>query len=144
MSHCRVFVYGSLKRKFHNHDKLVNPQYVGTGWTECRYRLLNIDGRYPAMIEAALIKPAVEPLSISGELFDLDESSLADLDRFEDKCDYERKEVTITSLEGGTCDQRVVTHSAWTYLWRRSPSEYSVWPTGTWMEAGMSNDGGNV
>jgi gamma-glutamylaminecyclotransferase len=129
MSPDLVFVYGSLKRGFGNHRLLANSEFVGTGLTEPRYRLINL-GPYPAMIEST-----DDPLSITGELYRIDEQTLADLDRLEGEgVLYRRIVTTITALEGGACDQRVDTHSAWTYLWMRSPAEHPLWPTATWVK----------
>jgi len=140
MSPDLVFVYGSLKRGFRNHRLLAAGEFVGAGLTEPRYRLINL-GPYPAMIEASQLRPADEPLSVTGELYRIDQATLENLDRLEDEgVLYRRIVVPIMSLEGGACDQRVVTHRAWTYLWLRSPSEYPLWPTATWVETGMTND----
>jgi gamma-glutamylcyclotransferase (GGCT)/AIG2-like uncharacterized protein YtfP len=129
MSPDLVFVYGSLKRGFRNHGLLHASEFVGGGLTEARYRLINL-GPYPAMIENA-----EEPMSITGELYRVDEPTLAALDRLEDEgVLYRRIVARITSLDGGACDQRIVTHSAWTYLWLRSAAQYPLWPTATWVE----------
>jgi gamma-glutamylaminecyclotransferase len=129
MSPDLVFVYGSLKRGFRNHGLLANCEFVGAGLTEARYRLINL-GPYPALVETA-----DEPLSITGELYRIDRATLSTLDRLEDEgVLYRRIVAPITGLEGGACDQRIVTHRAWTYLWLKSPSAYPLWPTATWVE----------
>jgi gamma-glutamylcyclotransferase (GGCT)/AIG2-like uncharacterized protein YtfP len=129
MSPDLVFVYGSLKRGFRNHRLLAANEFVGAGITEPRYRLINL-GPYPAMIETG-----AEPLSVTGELYRIDEATLASLDRLEEEGTlYQRIVAPITTLDGGACDQRMVTVSAWTYLWLRQPSEYPLWPGATWVE----------
>jgi gamma-glutamylcyclotransferase (GGCT)/AIG2-like uncharacterized protein YtfP len=134
MSPDLVFVYGSLKRGCRNHGLLAASEFVGAGLTESRYRLINL-GPYPAMIEATQLERAVEAFAITGELYRIDGSTLAALDRLEDEgVMYRRMAAPITSLEGGACDQRMVTLTAWTYLWLRSPAEYPLWPTATWVE----------
>jgi gamma-glutamylcyclotransferase (GGCT)/AIG2-like uncharacterized protein YtfP len=135
MSPDLVFVYGSLKRGFRNHRLLAGSRLVGSGLTEPRYRLINL-GPYPALIEASWLPTADEPLSITGELYRIDGPTLAELDRLEDEgAMYRRIVAPITTLEGGACDQRISTVEAWTYLWLRSPTEYPLWPTATWVES---------
>src|SRR5688572_26642866 len=134
MSPDLVFVYGSLKRGCRNHRLLANAEFVGAGLTEPRYRLINV-GPYPALIETA-----EEPLALTGELYRIDEATPASLDRLEDEgVLYRRIVAPITTLDGGACDQRVDTHSAWIYLWLRAPNEYPLWATATWVEQGGSS-----
>ena len=79
MTH-RVFVFGTLKRGFPNHDDFgLGPYFVADATT--------VD-RYPLYVTSRWYSPAVvdEPGSgnpISGELYDVDDEMLARIDRLE-------------------------------------------------------------
>lgn len=85
-----LFVYGSLKRGRRHHAELRGARFVRVARTVPAYRLLEL-GDYPALGSGAR--------SIEGELFDVTEALLVELDRFEGD-DYERGAVR---LEAGGC-----------------------------------------
>jgi gamma-glutamylcyclotransferase (GGCT)/AIG2-like uncharacterized protein YtfP len=72
-----LFAYGSLKRGQALHHLLANACFIGAMRTAPRYRLYRCED-YPAMVEDA------SGLSIEGELFDVDSTTLATLDVVED------------------------------------------------------------
>jgi gamma-glutamylaminecyclotransferase len=81
-----LFVYGSLKRGFSNHRLILHAAFVGDCRTERRYRLL-VFGSYPAL-------SADGEQEIHGELYLVDEATLADLDVFEGEA-YCRSSVAL-------------------------------------------------
>jgi gamma-glutamylaminecyclotransferase len=83
-----LFVYGSLKRGRRHHAELGGARFAGVARTLPEYRLLEL-GEYPALASGCR--------SIEGELFQVTEALLVELDRFEGD-DYERGAVR---LEGG-------------------------------------------
>ncbi len=80
-----LFVYGSLKRGRRHHAELGGARFVGVARTLPEYRLLDL-GEYPALSSGCR--------SIAGELFEVTEALLVELDRFEGD-DYERGAVRL-------------------------------------------------
>lgn len=80
-----LFVYGSLKRGRRHHAELGGARFVRVARTLREYRLLDL-GAYPALTSGSR--------SIEGELFEVTEALLVELDRFEGD-DYERGAVRL-------------------------------------------------
>ena len=107
----RLFVYGSLKREQPNHAQLGTARFVANVRTAPRFALREIAG-YPALVAGGR--------AIEGELFELDESVLPELDAFEGEA-YVRREIELS--DGSRAS---------TYLARFEsagvPLELSSWP----------------
>jgi gamma-glutamylcyclotransferase (GGCT)/AIG2-like uncharacterized protein YtfP len=71
----RVFVYGTLLRGLRNHHLLAGATFAGPARTERRYTLYDMGG-YPALVEGGAT-------SVTGEIWEVDEATLAALDRLE-------------------------------------------------------------
>jgi len=85
-----VFVYGSLMRGEANHRQLAHARFIGTDRTTPRYRLIDL-GPYPAFTEHG-------HTSVVGELYAVDDETLARLDRFEGHPhDYRRTTIVLAS-----------------------------------------------
>lgn len=74
----RIFVYGTLKRGHSNHGYMVGQRFICEAATQPVYRLFDLGG-YPGMVDAASAG-----LSIKGEIWEIDDACLRDLDRLED------------------------------------------------------------
>ncbi len=72
----RVFVYGTLKTGLSNHGWLRGQTLLGRAVTEARYRLFDLGG-YPGMVQEE------DGLPIAGEVWEVDEAGLAQLDILE-------------------------------------------------------------
>jgi len=98
-----LFVYGTLKRNFHNHHFLKSSQYIGTGYTKNQYAMYT--NGIPFVIKG-------DPVSyIHGELYAVDAVTLKLLDRLEGHPDwYCREQVEIVSVENQTI-------TAWLYFY---------------------------
>jgi gamma-glutamylcyclotransferase (GGCT)/AIG2-like uncharacterized protein YtfP len=86
-----VFVYGTLKRGEQRHRYLAGQTFVAAVRTQPLYRLYNL-GEYPGLVGCA------NGLSIEGELWDVDDACLKQLDQVEG-CDvglYRRSPVELT------------------------------------------------
>ena len=85
-----VYVYGSLKRGYALHSLLAHSTFVGTAMTEPLYRLFDL-GHYPGLVEW----PA--GLAVHGELYDVDEATLVELDAAEGVAEelYVRREIRL-------------------------------------------------
>jgi gamma-glutamylaminecyclotransferase len=96
----RVFVYGTLKRGFENHRLLENSVFVGEARTVTPYSML--DGAFPVLRDRG-----EHCFQVSGELYEVDEPTLALLDELEDTASglYERVEAdaVLTGQPGETC-----------------------------------------
>lgn len=90
-----VFVYGTLKRGFHNHVYLKGANYLGTGKTVEKYAMV-VDRGLPFVIKKQKIS------HIIGELYSVNLHLLDNLDRLEGHPTwYRREEIKIASSENG-------------------------------------------
>lgn len=80
----RVFVYGTLLPGEGNHELLRGARRVGPARTLPRYRLHDL-GAYPALVAGGAT-------AVVGEVWEVDDVTLAALDRLEDHPDYYRRE----------------------------------------------------
>jgi gamma-glutamylcyclotransferase (GGCT)/AIG2-like uncharacterized protein YtfP len=94
MTH-RVFVYGTLKRGIQNHHLLRGAEYVGNAYTiEC-FTMFNVG--FPVIRTSE----SEEARSVFGEVYDVDDTILARLDRLENNgVMYDRKTVQIAFPPG--------------------------------------------
>jgi gamma-glutamylaminecyclotransferase len=89
-SRTRIFVYGTLRAGEPNHYLLANQEIVHPARTEPAFELVSL-GPYPAMIPGGLT-------SIVGEVYEVDEPTLAALDRLEDHPNfYQRQAIRLTN-----------------------------------------------
>jgi gamma-glutamylaminecyclotransferase len=105
-----VFAYGTLKRGGDNHGWIAKQHFIAEARTLPLYRLFDLGG-YPGMVHAA------DGLAIQGEVWEVDEAGLTQLDMLEDTegGEYER---VMVPLEGEFATQRVEG-----YLYLRSVAE---------------------
>jgi gamma-glutamylcyclotransferase (GGCT)/AIG2-like uncharacterized protein YtfP len=103
-----VFVYGTLKRGGSNHSYLVGQTFVANARTPRGFRLYELDG-YPGMVASA-----DDQSGVTGEIWSLDDTCLAELDRLEGLSEGLYRRVRIPLL--APFDQREVE----TYLYARS------------------------
>lgn len=73
----RLFIYGTLKRGCWNHHYLHGQRFIATAATEPKFRLFNL-GSYPGMVRDQA------GISIEGEIWEVDDDCLAQLDVLED------------------------------------------------------------
>lgn len=79
----RVFVYGTLMRGGRYHALMAGAELVGEAFSAPGYRLYDL-GPYPAMREEG-------EGEVIGEIYDVDDATLAELDRLEGHPDYYRR-----------------------------------------------------
>ena len=97
-----LFVYGTLQRGQRNHRLLADQRFVGPAATGPGYRLFDL-GAYPGLVRDG------RGSGVRGELFEVSECCLDELDDFEGVPDlFTREEV---GLAGGGW--------AWVYLYNR-------------------------
>ncbi len=117
-----VFVYGTLKRGGSNHVFLARQRYLGEARTAPGFTLYSL-GDYPGMVRA----PG-DTTGVTGELWVVDDSCLAELDRLEglDEGLYERIDVVLAP--------NPLAPSAQTYLYARPHDGLAPvgdhWPVG--------------
>lgn len=115
-----IFVYGSLKRGYALHHHLQLQRFCATAYTERAYRLFNL-GDYPGLVESD-----VQPVSVSGEVFEVDAECLRQLDMVEGVCDgfYQRRPIRLSGSFRGQL--------VWAYFWllstKNCPDCGSSWP----------------
>lgn len=82
-----VFVYGSLKKGFHNNKLLEDSTFLGAAITEDMYDMFSY-GSFPAVVEDGT------SYKIKGEVYYVSDETLKDLDMLEDNGRfYMRKKV---------------------------------------------------
>lgn len=105
MTH-KLFVYGSLKEGFGNHDLLESSNFLGSYHTEYpHYRMMSLGG-FPGVIE---LDDCGQHHYILGELYEVDDITLARIDMLEGNGHfYTRKLVELSETDD--------TILAWMYL----------------------------
>src|SRR5580692_5776858 len=89
-----LFVYGTLKRGLRNNHLIADQEFLGEVQTEPLYRVIDL-GPHPG-----LVVDKVNGLAVRGELWVLSESSLKDLDAFEEvPGPFIRTEIRIAGRE---------------------------------------------
>jgi gamma-glutamylcyclotransferase (GGCT)/AIG2-like uncharacterized protein YtfP len=78
MGKITLFVYGTLKRGCRQNQLLADQQFLGEART-LPYCRLFYSGSYPCLVEDRL-----QGLAVHGELWRVDHTTLAQLDRYED------------------------------------------------------------
>jgi gamma-glutamylcyclotransferase (GGCT)/AIG2-like uncharacterized protein YtfP len=113
----RLFVYGSLLSGECNHRVLGTSRLLGVRRTEPRYRLLSL-GAFPALLSRG-------KTSVLGEVYEVDDATLAAVDRLEGHPHLYRR--TSVVLLGGESVQGYV-------LARVRRGTYPLIKSGDWRE----------
>jgi len=94
----KVFVYGTLKRGYGNNQLLSTAEFIGSGQTAMP--MLKLNAGFPvAMLPQAPWNYLAAP--IKGEVYEVDEVTLARLDRLESEGSmYLRMQTTIRMTDG--------------------------------------------
>jgi gamma-glutamylcyclotransferase (GGCT)/AIG2-like uncharacterized protein YtfP len=89
MAQTTLFVYGTLKRGMSHHHRLAGQEFLGAVQTLPRYRLYAC-GWHPGLVEVG-----EDGVAVQGELWRVDERTLAELDRFEGDELFERRPIAV-------------------------------------------------
>lgn len=90
-----LFVYGTLRRGEPAHGLLARARYLGAASTAAAFELVDF-GAYPALVRGGA-------LSVMGELYEIDERTLASLDAYEGCPDlFTREQIMLAG--GGLCE----------------------------------------
>lgn len=109
-----IFVYGTLRHGESNHKYLQHSQLLGQFETLPEYALYDL-GAYPGLVEGHQ--------SVRGEVYAIDDATLALLDILEDvPVEYRRH--TIETPFG----------TAWIYLYQETDRLHSVIKSGDWCQ----------
>ena len=117
----KVFVYGALRRGASNHWRMEGAQLLGE--TTVTGTLVKIDW-YPGVVLEG-------ETSVYGEVYEIDEKILAELDEFEgigndsQAGEYERV-TTVIDIDGRS-------HEVFLYEWQKGVSDYEIVPNGDWL-----------
>ena len=91
----KVFVYGSLKKGFHNNRYLTDSKLIGNFDTEDKFKMFDL-GYFPAVVFDNTGYP------LRGELYEVDRSTFKNLDSLEGYPHlYDRKIIKLTGGESG-------------------------------------------
>lgn len=109
-----LFVYGTLKEGLHNNHYLEDQELVGNAETKPYYRLFCND-TFPMMI-----KDKELGYSVSGEIWEVDEDIIDEIDRHEAL--YERRLIRVKNFK----------EEVWAYIYQGNLDEsqecYGEWP----------------
>lgn len=86
----RVFVYGSLKRGRHNNDILYDGRFIGERVTQDETWVMRSLGGFPGVVKEF---HGGRSASIYGELYEVDDMTLARLDRLESNGQFYNREL---------------------------------------------------
>lgn len=86
----RVFVYGSLKRGYHNNAVLSESQFIGERFTEDKTWVMRSLSSFPGVLRCDRPSSAA---AISGELYEVDDRTLKRLDRLESNGQFYQREL---------------------------------------------------
>lgn len=90
-----LFVYGSLKRGGRGNRILATQAFLGEAQTEPKYRLIDL-GSYPG-----LVRDEANGLAVKGELWEVDDACLAELDDYESIGQlYDRRPIVVPGHTG--------------------------------------------
>ncbi|WP_027359763.1 gamma-glutamylcyclotransferase family protein [Desulforegula conservatrix] len=101
-----LFVYGTLKKGFGNHGLLANAEFKGNAITQEKYAL------YVAGIPFVIKDESIS--HIHGELYVVNQATLAKLDRLEGHPDCYKRETIKVSLEEREAAEAI---AAWIYFY---------------------------
>ena len=114
-----LFVYGTLKRGERNHRLIADQRFVREAVTALRYRVIDL-GPHPGMVHDEFTG-----LAVRGELWDVSDCCLAELDELEEVPDPFAREPVVSANFG---------EDVQAYLWvRGSPPAARTgdhWPMG--------------
>jgi len=76
----KIFVYGTLKKNYHNHYIIEDQTYIGKGVLskENRFKMVSV-GSFPAIVPT----PVGEAKDIEGEIWEVDENGFKKVDILE-------------------------------------------------------------
>jgi gamma-glutamylcyclotransferase (GGCT)/AIG2-like uncharacterized protein YtfP len=114
----KIFVYGTLKRGYWNNDLLADAEFVGEAMTVEEFQMRDIG--FPLLIEPKS-KRARDRGRVKGEIFNVNERTLATLDRLEGHPhNYCRLPLCVTRGKRATVVEA--------YVWQREPTGEIVEP----------------
>lgn len=118
----KLFIYGSLKRGFSNHAVLEGAKFIKDYTTSYKYTLLNL-GAFPGLYQSG-----VTP--ISGEIWEVNERKLAQLDWFEGHPNLFERRLMKGELEGE--------EDLWCYFFNSTSFGAPTILNGIWIERDIS------
>lgn len=93
-----LFVYGTLKQNYSSHSKLKGSKYLGEATTANPYLLLQSTTKQFPFLVSVPVAP------ITGELYEINDSTLRSLDFYEGHPDYfKRILIPLTNNEEAWC-----------------------------------------
>lgn len=118
-----VFVYGTLKQGHYNHSHLENSLFLGNA--QVKGELLDI-GPFPALLGKE--NDDSKPTWVQGEVFLVDNDTLARLDRLEGEGSLYHRKPTIAHFGTHRTTRSLAVQA---YFWG-SHTDYAVIPSGYW------------
>ena len=115
-----LFVYGTLKKGFHNHYLLEDAPFICKAWLPF-HKMLSLGG-FPAIIPEGGYRDNIE-----GELYEVPEGRWPLLDRLEGVPHlYRREQIEIWN------NPEAKWHEAQVYIWNQPTKDLPLVPDGIW------------
>ena len=120
----KVFVYGTLKKSFYNHELLKNMPYLGRAHTIPGAFGMYSAGSFP------VLGPSIQKASVEGELYAVDVFCLMALDRLEGNgMMYNRQKHWVNALDQQSNDRKGVYTDCFMYVGDKSYWDFDLLPT---------------
>lgn len=116
-----LFVYGTLKKGFGNHDLLESANFIGEGFTESKYKMLSLGG-FPGVVDGTK--------EIWGELYQVE--NLNSIDTLEGYPNFYGRERTTIYIPFTDRWKKVKLTEAWIYKLMDARYAYEEVKTGVW------------
>ena len=123
MARHNVFVYGTLKRGFHNAPAMVGAEFLGSGTTAVRLPLVADEYFIPYLLDLE-----GEGEHVKGEVYRVDDAVFAKLDRLENyPAYYDRRQLQVVGPELAAAEARGAEEATglccWVYIRKEATAE---------------------
>ena len=111
-----LFIYGTLKRDFPAHSRLLHQKFIGIATTTPEYGMFRFQG-FPGLVDQILAEKSGLPVGrkIYGELYEIDDACLVRLDEYEGNS-FVKKEINLDVI---TLQALPTRESSWSSITRK-------------------------
>jgi gamma-glutamylcyclotransferase (GGCT)/AIG2-like uncharacterized protein YtfP len=114
----KVFVYGTLKKGFHNHSVLQGAEYIGTANSVQKFNMINLGG-FPAVLYNS-----DDGYQISGEIYKINDKILDRLDILEGEGTFYDRVPDDFFMVGNKPNKNGRKFKCWIYILKNMPYSY--------------------
>tara|TARA_Y100000593_G_C4317736_1_gene341825 strand:+ start:1498 stop:1908 length:411 start_codon:yes stop_codon:yes gene_type:complete len=115
----KVFVYGTLKKGYHNHDFLEGSELIGTAESLSKFKMINLGG-FPAVLYNS-----DDGYKISGEIYKINDKILERLDFLEGEGTFYNRVEADFFMVGNKPHKNGRKFKCWLYILKDMPYSYN-------------------